>query len=94
MVHVEGYLLQNHDLIQHIMQSAKKANMEISLDLASYNVVEDNLDFLQNMVSQYVDIVFANEEEAKAYTGKSPEEALSVIAQQCNIAVVKVGKAL
>ncbi|MBP5412564.1 MAG: adenosine kinase [Bacteroidales bacterium] len=92
MVHVEGYLLQNHDLIQHIMQSAKKANMEISLDLASYNVVEDNLDFLQNMVSQYVDIVFANEEEAKAYTGKSPEEALSVIAQQCNIAVVKVGK--
>jgi sugar/nucleoside kinase (ribokinase family) len=25
---------------------------------------------------QYVDIVFANEEEAKAFTGKEPEEAL------------------
>ena len=92
ILHLEGYLLQNHDLIRHIMQTAKKADMEISLDFASYNVVEEHLEFLRELVSQYVDIVFANEEEAKAYTGKSPQEALAVLAEQCKIAVVKVGK--
>lgn len=34
---------------------------------------------------------FANEEEAKAFTGKEPEEALDIIAKMCSIAIVKVG---
>ena len=38
-----------------------------------------------------MDIVFANEEEAKAFTGKEPEEALDIIAKMCSIAIVKVG---
>ena len=38
-----------------------------------------------------MDIVFANEEEAKAFTGKEPKEALGVIAKKCSIAIVKVG---
>ena len=38
-----------------------------------------------------MDIVFANEEEAKAFTGEEPEEALRVIAKKCSIAIVKVG---
>lgn len=38
-----------------------------------------------------MDIVFANEEEAKAFTGKEPEEALEMIAKMCSIAIVKVG---
>lgn len=43
------------------------------------------------LINKYVDIVFANEEEAKAFTGKEPEEALRVIAKKCSIAIVKVG---
>ncbi len=39
-----------------------------------------------------MDIVFANEEEAKAITGKNPEEALDELAKICDIAVVKIGK--
>ena len=35
---------------------------------------------------------FANEEEAKVFTGKAPEKALDDIAAMCNIAVVKIGK--
>jgi sugar/nucleoside kinase (ribokinase family) len=41
---------------------------------------------------KYADIVFANEEEAKAFTGKEPEQALNDFAELCDIAVVKVGK--
>jgi sugar/nucleoside kinase (ribokinase family) len=91
ILHVEGYLVQNHQLLENILKTAKNEGLEISLDLASYNVVEDNLDFLKKMVEQYVDIVFANEEEAKAFTGKEPEEALNELADLTKVAIVKVG---
>ncbi len=91
ILHVEGYLVQNHELLETILKLAKEAGLKVSLDLASYNVVEDNLDFLHDMVNKYVDIVFANEEEAKAFTGKEPEGALNDIAAVTDIAVVKVG---
>ncbi len=89
--HIEGYLVQNHELIEKALQLAKKEGLIVSLDLASYNVVEENLSFLKRIVTEYVDIVFANEEEAKSFTGKNPHEALKEIASMCKIAVVKLG---
>ncbi|MCF8372054.1 MAG: adenosine kinase [Bacteroidales bacterium] len=91
IVHIEGYLVFNNELLERAMKLAQKAGLKISLDLASYNVVEANLDFLKKVAIEYVDIIFANEEEAKAFTGKEPEEALNEIAKGCEIAVVKVG---
>ena len=55
------------------------------------HTVSMNLEFFTLLINKYVDIVFANEEEAKAFTGKEPEEALRVIAKKCSIAIVKVG---
>jgi len=89
--HIEGYLVQNHELIETAVKHAKKCGLKVSIDMASYNVVEGNLAFLTKLVSEYVDIVFANEEESKSFTGKNPEEALLHIAEMCEIAVVKVG---
>lgn len=90
---LEGYLVQNHDLVEAAVKLAKQAGSRISIDLASFNIVEENLEFLQRIVTQYVDIVFANEDEARAFTGKSdPAEALEEIAKLCSIAVVKIGK--
>jgi sugar/nucleoside kinase (ribokinase family) len=90
-LHIEGYLVFNHALMNKAAQLAKENNMKVSLDMASFNVVEANLEFLKEYVKNYVDIIFANEEEAKAYTGKEPEDALHEIAGQCDIAVVKIG---
>lgn len=90
--HIEGYLVQNHHLIEKAVRLAKKNNLQVSLDMASYNVVEANREFLGTLVEEYVDIVFANEEEAKAYTGYDPLKALSVISKDCKMAVVKVGE--
>jgi sugar/nucleoside kinase (ribokinase family) len=92
ILHIEGYLVFNEALIETAVKMAKERNMTVSLDLASYNVVEAKLEFLRELTKQYVDIVFANEEEAKAFTGKEPEEALEEIAEMCSIAVVKIGK--
>ena len=90
--HMEGYLVQNHDLVRKAFQLAKQGNLKISLDLASYNIVDENLDFLREVTAQYVDILFANEEEAKSFTGKLPDEALNEMSEMCEIAVVKTGK--
>ncbi len=90
--HIEGYLVQNHELIEKAVRVAKQNGLKVSLDLASYNVVEDNLDFLKSIIEKYVDIVFANEEESKAFTGLDPEESLNKIADSCEIAIVKIGK--
>ncbi|RLD67919.1 MAG: adenosine kinase [Bacteroidetes bacterium] len=89
--HIEGYLVQNYALIERAVQLAKENNLKVSLDLASFNVVEDNLEFLQRIVKDYVDIVFANEEEAKSFTGKEPEAALHAIAEVAEYAIVKIG---
>ena len=92
MLHIEGYLVQNHELIVHTCRLAKQLGMLVSIDLASYNVVEANLSLLRDLVTQYIDVVFANEEESRAFTqGKQPEEALSEIAQMADVAVVKLG---
>ena len=90
--HIEGYLVQNHELMRKALHLAKENGLKISLDLASFDVVQSDKPFLQEIVKTYVDIIFANEEEAKAYTGKEPAEALDILAEECEIAVVKIGK--
>ena len=89
--HIEGYLVQNHELIETAVKLAKKCGLKVCIDLASYNIVEENIDFLTMLIDEYVDIVFANEEESKSFTGKDPNEALNEISGMCEIAVVKVG---
>jgi len=91
-LYIEGYLVQDHDLIRTGVERAKKMGLTVAIDLASFNIVEANLGFLKNLIKENVDIVFANEEEAKSFTGKEPEKALEEIASMCKIAVVKTGK--
>jgi sugar/nucleoside kinase (ribokinase family) len=89
-LHIEGYLISNRDLFKKIIECGKASGCKISIDLASYNVVEDNLEFLQE-VCKGVEVIFANEQEAEAFTKTSAEEAVHIIAQYANIAVVKLG---
>lgn len=90
--HIEGYLVQNQALIRKAVEMAKAAGCTISIDMASYNVVESNNAFLHDIVENYVDIVFANETEARAFTKLGPREAIDEICKICDIAVVKTGK--
>jgi sugar/nucleoside kinase (ribokinase family) len=91
-LHIEGYLVLNNDLVEKALQYARNKGMTVSLDLASYNVVEANLDFLQRIIPGSVQVVFANEEEARAFTGEdNPNRALESIATLCETAVVKIG---
>lgn len=90
-LYIEGYLVQDHDLICRAVEMAHAAGLKVCLDLASYNIVEAQHEFFSYLLD-HTDIVFANEEEALAFTGKGPREALDLLAQRCEVAVVKTGK--
>jgi len=89
--YIEGYLVQSYDLIRQAIVYAKEAGARVILDMASYNVVDASRDFLLDIMPEYVDIVFANEEEAKSLLNTEPEIAVSMIAGMVDIAIVKTG---
>ena len=91
LLYLEGYLVQNYELVEKAIYLSSEAGLKVCLDLASYNVVEAHRDFLAGLVKNSVDIIFANEEEAKALTGLGPLQASEWLAAHCGIAVVKTG---
>ena len=92
VVHLEGYLLFNPELMKAALTAAKAAGAQVSLDLASFTVVEQSKAFLAEMIDTYVDVLIANEDEALAYTGiKDEERSLAGLAASVEIAVLKVG---
>lgn len=91
-LYLEGYLITNIGLVRRACQLAKNNGLKVVIDLASFNVVEAFIKEFNEIVDEFVDIIFANEEEARAFTGLEPQEALVKLAARCEIAVVKIGK--
>jgi sugar/nucleoside kinase (ribokinase family) len=91
--HIEGYLLFNEALMLRVIEAARAAGCTVSLDLASFEVVQAARDILPDLLRSSVDIVFANEEEGEAFTGvRDDYPAMArALAQYCSIAAVKVG---
>lgn len=91
-LYIEGFMVQSHSVIRHAIKLAKQCGLKVAIDLASYNVVLENRAFLLDIVDKYVDIIFANEQEAAAFSGEQEaEKALEFIAARCELAIVKVG---
>lgn len=92
VVHLEGYLLFNRDLMTAVLEATTRGGAPVSLDLGSFEVVKAAADILPDMLKNSVDIVFANEDEAEAFCGtKDPEKALAALGELCETAAVKLG---
>ncbi len=92
-IHIEGYLLFNPELMEHVLRSAKASGCTVSFDLGSFEVVHAAREILPELLNNYIDMVFANEEEARAFCGDSDlYEAAGRLGELCSIAAVKVGK--
>ena len=89
--YVEGYLVQDPTMFEKALRLASQGGLKICLDLASYNIVAEYKDFFRAVISKYVDILFANEEEIKAFTDKSPEEGALEAKEHCDLVVIKLG---
>jgi len=89
--YVEGYLVQDKEMFEKALRLAATAGLTICLDLASYNIVDEHVEFFKSMISKYVDILFANEEEIRSLTDKSPEEGARETNEICDLVVIKLG---
>lgn len=93
IVHIEGYLLFNPDLILKVLKTAQQSGALISLDLASFNVVQESRHLIEHIVKSFVDILIANEDEAEAYTGhRDTARAIEALSKKAEIAVLKIGE--
>jgi sugar/nucleoside kinase (ribokinase family) len=90
-LYLEGYLVQDHDLVEKAVRLAKINGMKVCIDLASYNIVEEHRSFFLELIRNQVDIVFANNQEAEALTGEQPEKAAEILGGYADIAIVKTG---
>lgn len=90
--HLEGYLVQNRALIRKAARIAKAQKLVVSLDMATYNIVSENREFLASLIRDYVDILMANESEAEALTRKKAGKAIDAMADMADVAVLKMGK--
>ena len=65
-LYMEGYLVQNHPLIEKALRLAKSSGLKVCIDLASYNVVDEHKLFFLEIIRDYVDLLFANNLEAES----------------------------
>jgi sugar/nucleoside kinase (ribokinase family) len=92
--HIEGYLLFNPALAEKVAATARAAGCTISLELSSFEVVNVARDWILAQLKQGVDVVFANEDEARAlFQQEAGYDAYARrIAGFGGIAAVKIGK--
>jgi sugar/nucleoside kinase (ribokinase family) len=93
LVHLEGYLLFNRPVVERLLELARKHNARVALDLGSFQVVQAMRDYLNELFDKRrIDILLANEDEARAFTGLGESESLEAFANKVDTAVVKRGK--
>ena len=95
IVYFEGYRLFEMAGFDYALEKARQAGCKIAIDFASFNVVELFHDKLRSLYeNRAFDMIFANEEEAKAFFGNDEHEKnLAEAMNFCDIAVIKLGKA-
>ena len=72
---------------RHAAEIARKADTKISFDLADSFVINSSRQQIESFLSQGVDILFANEDEAQALCGKDYKKLL----KYTKLAVIKLG---
>jgi sugar/nucleoside kinase (ribokinase family) len=93
--HIEGYLMFNPALADKVVASARAAGCTLSMDLASFEVVNVARDWLLAQIKHGVHIIFANEDEIRALF-QDQTSGYDLLARKLagfgGIAAVKMGK--
>lgn len=92
LVHIEGYTMLNESLTAKAMEYAKRAGALVSFDLASFEIVETYRPQLLELLKEYVDVVFANQEETRMLCDDTPEASCRYLQELCKVAVVSMNK--
>ncbi|MCL2282041.1 MAG: adenosine kinase [Fibromonadales bacterium] len=93
ILYLEGYLAYNPSLLLHCVNLAKNSDIEVVFDCGSFGVVQDCRYIIDKLIEdRSIDILIANEDEARMLTSIEEELACMEMAKMSKIAVVKVGK--
>ena len=94
ILHIEGYFVGNvetYNAVLKAMKTAKDSGRKVSMDLSDTGLIKAKIDTFKKILKEYVDIVFVNEHEAKAFTGMEGEDALHILSEYCDVSIVKLG---
>jgi sugar/nucleoside kinase (ribokinase family) len=91
-VHLEAYTLYNPGTTEKAMEEAKAAGIGVSLNLASFEVIEAFKENLAFLIERHVDLLFASRAEAFALTGLPAKEAALLLQKLAKVVVVTEGE--
>ncbi|NQU65502.1 MAG: adenosine kinase [SAR324 cluster bacterium] len=95
-LYVEGYLWDTaiqQEAVIAALQYAKAADTKIALTLSDSFCVERHKKEFQQLMDNYVDILFCNDQEAGFITGeKEPDKQLEIISRSVDHVVLTLGK--
>ncbi|MBP7735173.1 MAG: adenosine kinase [Spirochaetes bacterium] len=94
IIHIEGYLFEPPGLREASMaalEMAKKNDVLVSIDLSDPGLIGRIRPVFDQVIRDYADIIFVNEDEARSFTGKERIDALEELSRHCDFAVVKIG---
>lgn len=95
-LHMEGYLVFNQALADAVLTAARAAGCTLSIDVASFDVINVTRDwFFRQFEQGGIDVIFANEDEIRALfqdKTSSYEDLAKRLAGYGVTAAVKVGK--
>lgn len=91
-LYLEGYLLAGETTRAasfHALELARQCGTKVAYSFSDGFLVANFGEYVQHIVTQYADLIFANELEAAAYTGRrDPQASLQRILQDCRNACV------
>jgi len=95
LLYSTGYLLLGDPMksrLEEAITIARQANVPFAFDVADPFVVNATKQTMTSLIREHADIIFLNEEEAKAMTGKEvATDAINELKDICDTVVVKLG---
>jgi len=95
IIHVEGYLFEPPNLREacfFAIKTAKESGVLVSIDLSDPGLIRRIHGVFGEALKAGTDIIFANEDEARAFTGFEDEKACGALSGLCSFAAVKLGE--
>jgi len=93
VLYLEGYLAYAPTILLQCVNAARAHDLEVIFDCGSFGVIQERRFILDELIGAGdIDILIANEDEAKILTNVEEELACMEMAKMAKIAIVKIGK--
>jgi len=92
-LYLEGYLAYNPSILLHCIHIARSKGLEVVFDCGSFGVVQECRFIIDKLIEERsIDILIANEDEARILTRVEEDLACMEMAKMAKVAVIKIGK--